>query len=357
MKKIISIIAIFILYSLLIFTPNAFALTLDAISVNTDKTTVRPGEEVKVTIEFGASLGAYTFDIAYDNNLFEYVSVDGGTPNDTSDKVRVVFHDSSGGSNPRTNMSITFRAKEGITTSNPTEFSITAEGMTNPDASDNYDDIVVPITKDVTVEPEYIDYTLDLTYTGDIIKNEEKEMVLSYSSPMGKYYQKARLIAEAQTTSGGTVRLLGTDQSQMEHDIIQSGWGDSQGYEIGGKDVSQVLNVRAIFSEAGEYTITLKLIDRENADGTIAEKQFSFTVAETPTTPSTPNPSEPEQTIPTEPEENQPETITPPEEVAEEVPTTLPKTGYNINIPIILTIILVSFIYVVIQLKEKTKNS
>ena len=336
MKKIISIIAIFILYSLLIFTPNAFALTLDAISVNTDKTTVRPGEEVKVTIEFGASLGAYTFDIAYDNNLFEYVSVDGGTPNDTSDKVR---------------------AKEGITTSNPTEFSITAEGMTNPDASDNYDDIVVPITKDVTVEPEYIDYTLDLTYTGDIIKNEEKEMVLSYSSPMGKYYQKARLIAEAQTTSGGTVRLLGTDQSQMEHDIIQSGWGDSQGYEIGGKDVSQVLNVRAIFSEAGEYTITLKLIDRENADSTIAEKQFSFTVAETPTTPSTPNPSEPEQTIPTEPEENQPETITPPEEVAEEVPTTLPKTGYNINIPIILTIILVSFIYVVIQLKEKTKNS
>ena len=345
MKKIISIFVIFAIFSLLIFTTNVFALTLDAINVETNKSIVRPGEEVKLTIDFGAQLGAYTFDIAYDDNLFEYVSTDGGTENDNSDRVRVTFYDSTGGSNPKSNMSITFKAKEGITTSNPTEFSITAEGMSNPDASDNYDDIVVPITKEVTVEPEYIDYTFDLTYSGDIIKNEEKEMVLTYSSPMGRYYEKARLVAEAQTTSGGTVRLLGTDESQMEHDIIQSGWGDSQGYKIGGKDVSQVLNVRGIFSEAGEYTITLKLIDRENSDSTIAEKEFKLTVSKQTTS-----------TTPPTTEEKEPETIVPPEEIVEEVPSTLPKTGNNVYIPIVLIIVLLTAIYLIVIAKENRKN-
>ena len=117
MKKIISFFIIVTLMTLLIFTGTSYAANLDAIDVQTDKTIVRPGEEVKVTIQFGQSLGAYTFHIAYDNSIFDYVSTDGGTPNDTTDKVRVVYHDSTGGSNPRTNMSVTFRAKADITTS------------------------------------------------------------------------------------------------------------------------------------------------------------------------------------------------------------------------------------------------
>ena len=35
---------------------------------------------------------------------------------------------------PRTNMSVTFKAKEGIITSNPTDLSVTAEGLANADA-------------------------------------------------------------------------------------------------------------------------------------------------------------------------------------------------------------------------------
>ena len=101
-------------------------------------------------------------------------------------------------------------------------------------------------------------------------------MTLSYSSPMGRYYEHARLIAEATTPEGATVQLLATDQQQMEHDIIQSGWGDAQGYKIGGKDVLQQLKTRGIFSENGNYTITLKLIDRDNSDQVIAQKNFSF---------------------------------------------------------------------------------
>lgn len=346
MKKIISIFAIVTLLTVLIFTGSSYAASLDTLDVQTDKTTVRPGEEVKVNIQFGQDLGAYTFDISYDNNIFEYVTVDGGTANDTTDKVRVTYYDSTGGSNPRIYMSITFRAKADITTSNPTEFTITAEGLANADASVTFDDITTPIVKNVTVEPQYLDYTLKLEYTGDIIKDEEKEMTLSYSSPMGRYYEHARLIAEATTPAGATVQLLANDQADLEHDIIQSGWGDAQGYKIGGKDVSQILQTRAIFSEIGDYTITLKLIDRDNGDQVIAEENFAFTVVETANnvTPPTTNPDSTGTTTPEEPteEEDIVEEVNP-----EEMPTKLPKTGSNIYIPVlvILMALVSSFVY------------
>ncbi len=226
MKKIISIFAIIAILSVLIFIPSSsYAAALDTISVDTSKTIVRPAEEVKVSLNFGQALGAYTFDIAYDNNIFDYVSVEGGTANDTKDKVRVTFYDSTGGSNPRNNMSVVFKAKADITTSNPTEFTVTAEGLANPDASVQFDDITTPIVKNVTVEPEYVDYTIKLEYTGELVKEQEKAMTLSYSSPMGRYYEHARLIAEATTPAGATVQLFANDQANLEHDIIQSRMG------------------------------------------------------------------------------------------------------------------------------------
>ena len=280
MKKLIGIITILMVISLMIFPITVYADSLDTVDVTVSKDLIRPGEEVKVNIEFGIALGSYTFDVAYDNNIFEYVSAEGGTENNMGDKVRVIFFDSSGGTNPRANMSVTFKAKEDITTSNPTEFNITAEGLANSDASVTYDDITTPITKNVTVEPVYVDYTLSLeSVNGTLVKGEENEMKLTYSSPMGKYYEKARLVAE-KTSGTGDVKLLATDEQSLEHDIIQSGWGEEQGYKIGGKDVSQVLNVRGVFSEVGDYKITLKLIDRGNSDTVIAEKTFDFKVEE-----------------------------------------------------------------------------
>ena len=348
MKKIVSIISILMIITVAVFTGNVYADSLDTIQVETSKDLIRPGEEVRVNVEFGQALGSYTFDIAYDNSIFDYVSSEGGTPNDTGTKVRVVFYDSTGGTNPRTNMSVTFRAKSDITTSNPTEFNVTAEGLANSDASVNYDDITSPITKNVTVEPQYVDYTLNLeAVNGTLVKGEENEMKLSYSSPMGRYYDKARLVAES--TGAGNVQLIGTDESQLDHDIIQSGWGEEQGYKIGGKDVSQVLNVRGIFSEAGEYKITLKLIDRDNSDSVIAQKTFDFTVVEQATTPPPTTGGETNNgTEETTPEEE----ITPPVEVEENVventtPTKLPKTGINIYLPIsiILIILVATVIY------------
>ena len=350
MKKIVSTISILMIISVAIFTGNAYADQLNSINVETSKDLVRPGEEVRVNVDFGQALGSYTVDIAYDNSIFQYVSSEGGTANDTGTKVRVVFYDNTGGTNPRTTMSVTFKAKEDLTTSNPTEFNITAEGLANSDASVNYDDITSPITKNVTVEPEYIDYTLNLeSVNGELVKGKENEMKLSYSSPMGKYYDKARLVAES--TGAGDVQLVGTDEQSLDHDIIESGWGEEQGYPIGGKDVSQTLNVRGIFSETGDYQITLKLIDRDNSDTVIAEKTFNFTVVEKATTPPTTGGTN-NGTTESTPEEE----ITPPVEVEENVtenttintmPTKLPKTGTNIYLPIstILAILAGTIIY------------
>lgn len=352
MKKIISIISL-IMLSLLVFSGNVFATPLNSVTVDTDKTIVRPGEEVKVTVNFGEQLGAYTVSVAYDNKIFDYVSAEGGTANDTSDKVKVVFHDSTGGTSPSQTMSVTFRAKANLETSNPTEFSITAEGLSSPDTSVTYDDITTPIVKNVTVEPQYEDYKIELTYSGNIVKEEEKEMKLSYSSSMGRFYEHARLIAEVTKTAGGTVQLIGTDTSQLEHDIIQSGWGDAQGYKIGGKDVSQVLNVRAKFGEVGDYSITFKLIDRDNSDSVIAQETFDFTVSDNTTI--TPPAEEP--AIPTAPEKTpnvqEPSTT---EEITttEEKPTTLPKTGIDLYAQIAITlIVLVVLCLIIRQINKK----
>ena len=342
MKKTISLIITTLIIVTLLLTVKSYAASLDTVKFDVNKTVVRPGEEVKVTIDFGKQLGAYTVDVNYDNNIFEYVSVDGGTANDTTDKVKVTFHDATGGTNPRESMSIIFKAKEGITTSNPTELTATAEGLANADASETYDDITTPLVKNLTVEPEYKDYQITLEHTGNIEKDVEKDMKLTYSSAMGRYYEHSRLIAEATTPKDASVKLLATDGvTKAETDIIQSGWGDPQGYKIGGKDVSQVLNVRALFSEVGEYSITLKLIDRDNSDTVIAQESFEYKVSEKEITP--PEEEKPEQTTP---ETKPSETVK-----KEETPSKLPKTGYNEYV--IMSIALFSVIGLGVYINKK----
>lgn len=339
MKKIINTLLILtILFAFILFinTNPVEAAALDDIEISTNKDTVNPGDTITLTITFGKPLGAYTFDIAYDNNLLEYVETDGGTPNDNGTRVRVVFYDSTGGTNPKNSMRITFKAKEGIITSNPTDLAVTAEGLSNPDASESYDDITIALEKNIVVEPRYEDYKFDLTYTGGPIVNSEKEMVLSLTSSMGKNYDHARIIAEAVTPDGGNVQLKGTDETQTEYDLIDNGWGDPSGYKIGGQNVNKVLNLRGIFDKAGEYTITFKLIDRDSSDAVVAENSFKIAVTDIETTPPEEETQTPENGAEgTTGEENNTQV----NNGEENLPAQLPKTGMNIYIPIVVVLI------------------
>lgn len=353
MKKITNIILIIstIFTIILLFnTSKVQAVALDDIEISTNKNKVNPGDTITLTVTFGKPLGAYTFDISYDKNLLEYVETDGGTPNDNGTRVRVVFYDSTGGTSPRESMNITFKAKEGIITSNPTDLAVTAEGLSNPDASESYDDITKALEKNIVVEPRYEDYKFNLSYTEGTIVNEEKEMKLSLISRMGKNYDHARIIAEATTPDGGNVQLKGTDETQTEYDLIDSGWGDPSGYAIGGQNVNKVLNLRGIFDKSGTYTLTFKLIDRDNSDTVVAENSFQVTVKDTETTL-------PEEEIP----ENNTEGTTgegndnQQNNVEENLPSQLPKTGMNLYIPVAVIFIAIISTSLYINMKKKNK--
>ena len=355
MKRFLSITLLLMILFLSFSIGKVNAVALDTITIDTSKTTVNPGEDVTLVINFGKALGSYTFDVAYDNKLLEYVNCEGGTPNDTGTKVRVTFYDSTGGTSPRTDMKITFRAKEGITTSNPTDLSVTAEGLANNDASESYDDITIPIVKNIVVEPKYEEYQIDLSYTGNILVDQEKEMTLTISSAMGKNYDHARIVAQATTPDGGTVTLKGTDEQQLEHDIIQSGWGDASGYQIGGQNMKKVLSLRANFTKAGAYSITINLIDRDSSDAVIASKTFSLTALteEQNNQENTNIPTENETTNQGTNNEGTTQNANETTNNQEELPKTLPKTGRNIYISIIILTIALITTMVVLQKKNK----
>ena len=283
MKKVIFGFIILMILILSFFLINSYAVSLDTINIDVDKSTIRPGEEVNVVINFGQNLAAGDFNVFYDNNLFDFVSNQTGTANVHSDRVTINYYELT---NQVDKISLKFKAKDGITTSNPTEFTLTASDIVNTDSTIFFEDIVMPIIKNVIVEPEYVDYIFKLEPQGNVKKEQINEMKLSYYSPMGRYYANARLIAEVSSPGNAIVKLLGTDTKGLEHDIIQSGWGDAQGYNIGGKDYAQVLNVRGIFTDVGDYTITLKLIDRSNSDSVIAQNSFNFTISDIISTPS-----------------------------------------------------------------------
>lgn len=282
MVKKILIFSIILLLSLCTFQIKTYAasIPLASINVTTSKDKIAPGEEVTVNIEFGTDLGAYTFDIAYDNNLFEYVRSEGGTENDDGSRVRVTFYDSTGGTSPRTNMSVTFKAKENLITTNPTEFLITGEGLANSDASQEYDDITTAIEKNITIEPNYEDYTISLEYEGNIIENEEKEIKLITSSSLGKNYDNVRLTAEVvkKPSDNSQVSLTAINESQQEIDLIQDGYGTDNGYSLGGQNVRHELNVKSLFSEVGDYTLKISLLDKDSSDQLIVSQELNISV-------------------------------------------------------------------------------
>ena len=152
--------------------------------------------------------------------------------------------------------------------------------------------------------------------------------------------------------------LIGIDEQQAKHDLIQSGWGDPSGYKIGGK-VNQVLKFTGLFTKAGDYKITLKLIDRDTSDSSIVEKTFDIKVGEKETSNnngnnnSTVNGGTVNNTN-TNTNNNTTNNVTNNTNNTENLPEELPKTGIDyISIGIIMSVLIVSTIYVIKNQKRK----
>jgi len=198
MRKIFkAILFVTILYSL-IFPLSSYAEVyedLDTLDITLSKDVVNPGEDVTININFGKLLGSYDINIDFDDALFDYKSTSTGTAGVSGSMVSISFFDTL---NPATAENVTFTAKSGITTSNPTQFLITLTGMANPDDTVRFND-TVPIIKDVVVEPAYVNYEIFVEYSGPIVKDEEKAIDVRIKSSMGRYYDHLRLIAEVKT--------------------------------------------------------------------------------------------------------------------------------------------------------------
>lgn len=321
MKKTIICITILTILLMTIFTGSVYADTLDDFSVSVDKKLIHPSEQVILKVAFGKPLGSFTIKVDFDDDIFEYVSTENGTGSAEGDKVTVEYSELT---TTKDDTKITFKAKEGLKTSNPTNFTVTGTNLKSESGTTSYDDISSGKVETVTVEPIYTDYTLSLEPKTDIIEGKETDFILTYSSAMGRPYAKARLEGEIKKAPDeGTAKLEGfSTQDNAKFDIIDDGWGNAQGYAIGGEDISQELNLKGTFSKAGEYTVTLRLVDREKSDETIVEKDFDFIVK------------------PTEKIETQ-----------EEMPEELPKTGKNIFL-----VAIIAFLIAIVSVAYITKK-
>lgn len=301
--------------------------------------------------------------MAYDNNIFEYVRSEGGTENDNGTRVRVTYYDTAGGTNPRTNMSVTFKAKSELTTTNPTDFSVTAEGLANKDASQEYDDITTPIKKSVTVEPKYVDYSLNFNYSGKIIVDEEKNMELITKSEMGKNYDHVKMTVEVtkKPSDNATVKLLATTRTRQEVDLIQDSWGEPDGYQLGGKDVEQILDIKALFSEVGSYTIKVSLLDKDSSDAVIATKDFEFKVEKEQIVDNDNNGETPgegnNQGTTGEGNINNDENKNENTNTEEKLPENLPKTGMTQYAYVITAVSILGCAYIAIKNIKNEKNT
>ena len=331
MKKTLITTSVLVVLFLLAFSVTVFAAPLSTLDITTDKAVVNPDGTVTINFAFGEDLGAYTFEVDFDDALFDYESSTGTTTaSATGDKVTAYFFDGTGGTAPSSAMSLTFKAKTGLTSSNPTQFLITATGIANADASVTFDDITTPIVKDVLVEPPYENYAIAINYTGDIEKNVEKPIDVVITSALGRNYDHLRLVATlTKPSTAAVMQLKGTDASSLEHDVIQSGWGDPAGYALGGAAVNETYNFRGLFNEDGEYVLTLNLIDRDDSDKVIATVSKTITVGQPVVAP------EPEPIETQEPE------------------TVLPKTGMNIYVYLTALLAITVVSYAIVNKKHK----
>lgn len=122
------------------------------------------------------------------------------------------------------------------------------------------------------------EYSFDLQYTGNIVKNVEKDAVVLLTGVGGTLHTSVQIKVEI--TGPALPKLLATDATGVEHDIAQMGyWGPASGFAVQGDFVNKT-PIKATFVEEGNYSIKLSLIDLANANAVITTKTFDLQVYE-----------------------------------------------------------------------------
>lgn len=115
MKKVISIILIFIIVISLSISISNISLAAENLTIKTDNQTIQKNENFKIYINIGnIKVASYTLNIYFDNDKLEYISGPENT-NVVNNRIINVWYDQTGGKNTRQNQDIAvfeFKAKE-----------------------------------------------------------------------------------------------------------------------------------------------------------------------------------------------------------------------------------------------------
>lgn len=177
----------------------------------------------------------------------------------------------------------------------------------------------------------------DISYEGEVKVNEEKSTLIILAGENTPIHTNVRV--KVDIDGPATPKLLATDSLGTQIDIAQWGyWGPETGFAIGGT-FSNETPVKATFTEAGAYTIKLSLLDVQNGNDILAEKQVTIQVRED--TPNTPAVNETVNELVNE--------------IVNEPVEELPKTGTSLIEYAIYAIILFVVIYLGYQIRERRK--
>ena len=115
MKKVISIILIFVIVILLNISMSNKSLAAENLTIKTENETIQKDENFKIYINIGnIQVASYTLNLYFDNDKLEYISGPENT-NVVNNRIINVWYDQTGGKNTRQNQDIAvfeFKAKE-----------------------------------------------------------------------------------------------------------------------------------------------------------------------------------------------------------------------------------------------------
>lgn len=182
-----------------------------------------------------------------------------------------------------------------------------------------------------------IDPTLhfDVSYDGTVTVNEEKDALIILAGENAPVYSNVRVKVEIEGPA--KPKLLATDALGTEIDIAEWGyWGPEAGFTVGGTFSNQT-PIKATFTEEGAYIIKLSLLNVQNGNDILAEKQVTIQVQAAAT--------------------NTPAVNEIVNELANEIINTpveeLPKTGTSLGEYAIYAIMLFVVIYIGYQIRER----
>lgn len=118
----------------------------------------------------------------------------------------------------------------------------------------------------------------DISYTGEVKVNEEKSATIILAGENTPVYTNVRVKVDIEGPT--KPKIMATDSLGNQIDIAQEGyWGPQAGFAIGGT-FSNETPIKATFTQAGTYTITLSLLNVQNNNDILTSKVTTIEVRE-----------------------------------------------------------------------------